>query len=279
MFLSEDYFHEKKLFDKLKQSKLSLDTIQTIVSDFQKNKERYLNKANELANFLTTFDAVYLTHPRVKSVDSLIEKLLRKAIEGREITPETYKVEITDLIGVRILHIFKSEYSIVHMRIVKEFQHTFVQNVQVNLREGDNENMYKEIHDAQIHKNQDYRSIHYLIAPFDQRDARAEIQVRTVFEDGWSEIDHRLIYKKEKSPNQLLLQHATSILNALSGDCDTLGELMREISVFDSKTNSQIGSGDSVRPESSEESSVSQSLADLMESYIQSRNKSNKDKD
>lgn len=55
--------------------------------------------------------------------------------------------------------------------------------------------------------------------------------IRRIFEEGWSEINHKLLYKKNNLSlnEEVLLEQASSILSSLAGDCDTLGELMAHI--------------------------------------------------
>lgn len=55
-----------------------------------------------------------------------------------------------------------------------------------------------------------------------------EIQTRSIFEEGWSEINHKLLYKRGnlRLDEEILLKQASSILSSLAGDCDTLGELI-----------------------------------------------------
>ncbi len=79
----------------------------------------------------------------------------------------------------------------------------------------------------------DYRSIHYTIRHTDPDGTAVpiEIQTRSIFEEGWSEINHKLLYKKEcfDIAEEALLKKASSILSSLAGDCDTLVDLMRTI--------------------------------------------------
>jgi len=77
----------------------------------------------------------------------------------------------------------------------------------------------------------EYRAIHYTMHINDKetKDARLEIQSRTIFEEGWSEINHKLVYKNKNVSDFLILSQASSILSALVGNCDTLGDLMQNI--------------------------------------------------
>ena len=77
-----------------------------------------------------------------------------------------------------------------------------------------------------------YRSIHYTIRHNeDGIMVPIEIQTRSIFEEGWSEINHKLLYKKEyfDIAEEALLKKTSSVLSSLAGDCDTLGDLMKSI--------------------------------------------------
>lgn len=93
--------------------------------------------------------------------------------------------------------IYKND-AIVIDRLIRE---TWGLNEQpiIYFREGDNtaSSVQEVLQDQFDHKQHPagYRSWHYLIktSPTKQQDI-AEIQVRTIFEEGWSEIDHQLRY-------------------------------------------------------------------------------------
>jgi hypothetical protein len=73
-------------------------------------------------------------------------------------------------------------------------------------------------------------SVHYLIL---SRPAKAihvtELQVRTVFEEGWSEIDHQVRYPRVND-DPLLAQFIT-IFNRLAGSADEMGSFLKILSV------------------------------------------------
>jgi putative GTP pyrophosphokinase len=105
---------------------------------------------------------------------------------------KTYSRMITDLVGVRALHLFKEDWHIIHDFIV----HTWdLQKKPVaNICEGDHEefiNRFKE-KGCMIHRHPfGYRSVHYVVAfsPSRVESTMVEIQVRTLLEEAWSEID------------------------------------------------------------------------------------------
>ncbi|EKH2437192.1 hypothetical protein O4M18_004240 [Escherichia coli] len=91
-----------------------------------------------------------------------------------------------------------------------------------------------KLHDA------GYRSVHYVIKTRPIKDEIfTEIQVRTIFEEGWSEIDHRIRYPDISDDH--LINHFLMIFNRLAGSADEMGafifELKETINVVSPKNN------------------------------------------
>jgi Region found in RelA / SpoT proteins. len=103
------------------------------------------------------------------------------------------------------------------------------------MRKGDSKKEYNKLERSKVEFDDEsgiYRSIHYTIKT--ELKAKLEIQTRTIFEEGWSEIHHQLLYKKTaKEQDPKTLQYISGILNRLVGDCNELGELMKNIACFE----------------------------------------------
>ena len=74
--------------------------------------------ANGFSALLQTLDGVHSTRVRLKDPDHLLEKIVRKRADKRDITIRNYRTEITDLIGARALHLFKTDWPEIHWKIV-----------------------------------------------------------------------------------------------------------------------------------------------------------------
>jgi ppGpp synthetase/RelA/SpoT-type nucleotidyltranferase len=164
---------------------------------------------------------------RLKDVEHLIEKIIRKKLHNpkREITIDNYKMEITDLIGIRILHLFKEDWV-----LINEFIQSHWETIGVPIafvREGDDEHYLKIFQEkgCKISKEKPYRSVHYLVKSQPSKEPYiAEIQMRTLFEEGWSAIDHEMIYPVNRNE---MLQRYLSILNRLAGAADEMGSFVK----------------------------------------------------
>src|SRR6266496_147111 len=98
----------------------------------------------------------------------------------------------------------------------------------VNYRKGDTtEEFEKRGFEVGEPHPDGYRSIHYIV-----KDAcLAEIQVRTVFEEGWSQIDHHFRYERNKirSKNHLIYDPYLLVFNELAHTADEMGTLLLQI--------------------------------------------------
>lgn len=73
-----------------------------------------------------------------------------------------------------------------------------------------------------------YRSIHYIIeSQPGKKKLSAEIQVRTIFQEGWSEIDHRVRYP-DYSDNEHIGVFL-DLFNGLAGSADEMGSFVKDL--------------------------------------------------
>jgi putative GTP pyrophosphokinase len=73
-----------------------------------------------------------------------------------------------------------------------------------------------------------YRSVHYLIKCQPDRNVHiVELQVRTVFEEGWSEIDHLVRYPNRSQDERL--KEFLVLFNTLAGNADEMGSFIKNL--------------------------------------------------
>jgi len=214
-------------FDSWTKANIKWEILEEIAQDYIKESANLENTAKVIANAIQKFPNVHSVRWRIKESDHLLAKIIRKrAIDNlkyKDISKENYLDVITDLIGVRALHLFKREWEAIDESIRVAW--TLFENPKAYIRIGDSELLqesfkFKEI-DIEEH-SASYRSIHYVIAstPF-KRKINAEIQVRTIFEEGWSEIDHKVKYPNYS--NNSLVIYFLEIFNRMAGSADDMG--------------------------------------------------------
>ena len=144
---------------------------------------------------------------RVKDPQHLRDKIIRKADkycnrDGRLIlTIENLPFMLNDLVGVRVIHLYTRQFAAIR----KELDDCIRDNVYV-LREGpiarvwDSEQRayYTSIGVETKESRNLYTSVHYVIGTSGQeRGGTAEIQVRTLADELWGEVDHLINYPEQ----------------------------------------------------------------------------------
>ena len=177
---------------------------------------------------------MYSVRRRVKKPEHLIEKIIRKGSKyvARGISVETYKDIVTDLIGIRVLHLFKDDWRGIHDEIMKLWE--IRETPQINIRRGDYnvaqlQESISELNCEIVVRDHGYRSVHYLIGiPVTRNDEiLVEIQVRTVFEEAWSEIDHLMRYPYDID-NPVITEYL-GIFNRIVGSADEMGTFIKNM--------------------------------------------------
>lgn len=214
------------------KSKLKWDDLKEIYNDFI-GKIHHLNSIGlSISNALQGQMGVHSVRYRVKDPEHLIEKVIRKVAENpqRKIDLSNYQQEITDLVGVRAIHLFKSNWQSIDHFVRQNWE--FKEDPIAYFRKGDTEDIKSTFNsskfDVKVHKA-GYRSLHYvLITKPTKVEHFVELQVRTLFEEGWSEIDHKIRYPYDT--NNDLINSLLMIFNRLAGSADEIGEYVKTLS-------------------------------------------------
>ncbi|HXM45893.1 MAG TPA: RelA/SpoT domain-containing protein [Bryobacteraceae bacterium] len=190
--------------------------------------------ATYISERLQLVPAVHSIKVRVKDAEHLVAKIIRKRIERPDLIVDlaSYDEHITDRIGIRALHLFKDEWKPIHEFVTNtwDLQETPI----AYFRAGDEEAVLRSFTDAGFNVQQHklgYRSIHYLIRLQPTKCKQyAELQVRTIFEEGWSEIDHRVRYPRQS--DNPYLSGILNIFNRLAGSADEVGTFVKALSQY-----------------------------------------------
>lgn len=137
---------------------------------------------------------------RRKDSEHLRDKLQRKIKSGRNITIDNFRNEVTDLIGVRILYLYQDQFEIIHNEIMRQIddrkEWKFMEDPKAYTWDPEIAKTYDNLGIGREIKETFYTSVHYVIRPYnnDSPPICCEIQVRTLFEEIWGEIDHTINY-------------------------------------------------------------------------------------
>lgn len=253
MLNQKDFFVKYNIDEAaFKSTELKWEELETIYNSYLTFKEELEPTAIMLFNKLMKSQKVHSVRYRIKDPEHLIEKIIRKKIEDKNsnITLENYKEKLTDLIGLRALHLFKEDWEFVNDFITKTWDLT--QKPVANYRKGDTEQIiefFKEKGCEPKEHKYGYRSIHYIIKTQPSKQIHyGEIQVRTIFEEAWAEIDHTIRYPYDLE-NPIFFQFLL-ILNRLSGSADEMGSFIQflkaELEVRDKLFKTQMYEKDSL---------------------------------
>jgi len=161
---------------------------------------------------------------RVKSFESFFKKYVRllKASGNSGGSLPQIPPHITDLIGIRVICPFLEDLPVVQ-ELIKEKFHV----VEVERKGGDH--TFREF---------GYESIHLLITiPQDivekaemytlKSGDTAEIQIRTILQDAWAEVEHEFVYKAEFIPFDNPLKRKLAAVNASLSLADVIFQEIR----------------------------------------------------
>lgn len=183
---------------------------------------------------------------RTKDPSHLLEKIIRKRKEKPEkfahLDHTNYYKYITDLIGIRVFFLYREDWVHFHRYITQRFENDPEQYIVDRLADFDEDadhyyiaekpKVYKRTGDSKIYDEGEidiitdgiYRSLHYIVK---YKGYYVEIQGRTLFEEGWGEIDHDIVYPYYKDDE--MLNDYSKLLNRLSGLADEMSSYFRRI--------------------------------------------------
>lgn len=132
---------------------------------------------------------------RLKDRDECIAKFQRKYQSNLELENNNYEIKnyITDIIGIRIICLYESNIDVIVAKLKSNFQVIDESNKTKELQSQDDKFGYKGQHlDLKLNNKREKLPEYEKLKNFS-----FEVQIRTIAQDAWSEIDHKLKYKKD----------------------------------------------------------------------------------
>jgi len=196
------------------------DSRQSIVNDLKKKVD----------DILSVLDTSPVVSGRIKNFNSFFSKFIRLLKMGSYSEASGMeKLTITDLLGVRVICPFIEDLQAAEEIINKNF------NV-----------IEREIKGHFTFKEFGYESTHLLISiPAELIEKYgypgtdiAEIQIRTILQDAWAEVEHELVYKAEFSPFDEPMKRKLAAVNASLSLADII---FQEIRTYQRKYSKELG--------------------------------------
>lgn len=227
--------------ERFRNSRLTWEELDEIANHFEPKRDGHQNTVKQYAEVIQKCSYVHSLSYRVKDTSHLVEKIIRKNPEylekGDSLSKSNYENHITDLMGIRILLLFKSDWIYIHDYLMEQYEDVLIEPPFVHIRKGDDDSLYRG--KIQIKDNKPYRSVHYIIRA--NNGLGIEIQVRTLYEEAWSEIDHKLRYPYNLQNE--MLRNYIDIMNRLTGVGDEMGTFINSY-LRNFQENLQLGVAD-----------------------------------
>lgn len=171
---------------------------------------------------------------RLKSADRLRQKLTKKALEqargtAPQITADNLFERINDLAGVRILHLHTNQMEIINGHILRIVAHEKLRVIEgpiANCWDVEYENLFNGFGIETRSRDSMYTSVHYILGANIRTRITFELQVRTLMEEVWGEVSHRVDYEEEDT--QQPVGHLLKILARMTSGSTRLVDCIFE---------------------------------------------------
>ena len=174
-------------------------------------------------------ELVHSTKRRMKDPGHLRGKLFRKLNVAREegkafdITCENLFLRINDLGGYRILHLHTSQVQRIHevlLQVIERAQFDLFEPPSANIWDEEAKAFFEKIGVHTEVNPRMYSSVHYVIEARSKNAVTCEIQVRTLADEIWGEIDHRINYPE--SHESVACREQLRVLARVASSCSRL---------------------------------------------------------
>ena len=233
----------------LVEAGITWDELQLIESEYR-NMEKQLRDIGKsfIDEYLYDIETagIHSYRYRTKGSAQLLEKVIRKRRENPEkfaqLDHTNYYKFVTDLIGIRVFFLYREDWKHFHRYLTSRFENNPQLYIQDRLKDFDENpehyylaerpRAYKRTGDSKIYDGNEiqiisdgiYRSLHYIIK---YKGQYIELQGRTLFEEGWGEVDHDIVYKNAEDDE--MLRDYSKLLNRLSGLADEMSSYFRRL--------------------------------------------------
>ena len=212
-------FNDKQLTEKLFLTKELMARYKCAILEVE-TKFRVLDEIFSIQNERNPIESI---KTRLKSPESIIKKLMKKNLP---MSPDAVERELSDVAGVRVICSFLDDIYMLSDCLINQDDVTLI-----------------EIKDyIKNPKENGYRSLHLIIEiPIflhnETRNMKVEVQLRTITMESWTDLEHRLRYKKDLSEE--LDSKISKELSECADLCNILDKKMLSVKniVFKSSTD------------------------------------------
>jgi ppGpp synthetase/RelA/SpoT-type nucleotidyltranferase len=215
------------------------DSQRSLVGQFLDNVDTLFSGSEHLMSL------AHSVKKRVKTSDPLRDKLARKIIkveeEGKQfdITRDNLYSKITDLAGYRILHLHTHQMDDINkeiLRLLDEAQYPILEKPKARIWDEESKSYFEKIGIETVVSPNLYSSVHYVIETSFKTKFTCEIQVRTLAEELWGEVDHTFNYPDPS--DSLACREQIRVLARAASTCSRLVDsIFSSYADFDARKN------------------------------------------
>jgi len=196
-------------------SKADLNRIDRAVLRFKQSEHLFVTFSQSLMGHLASHpdlsELIHFIKWRVKDEGSLREKLKRKTLEEKHKPKDQRNAfidefnlfeKVVDLAGVRILHLHTEQMRRIHeliIEVIHEHQYQLAGRPTAHCWDTEYERLFREFGIETEAQESMYTTVHYDIVANQRTRITCELQVRSLMDEVWSEVSHRVNYPTRSS--------------------------------------------------------------------------------
>jgi ppGpp synthetase/RelA/SpoT-type nucleotidyltranferase len=172
---------------------------------------------------------VHSTKWRLKDPSHLAGKLRRKVLDARRtgkafrITEANLLYKINDLAGFRIMHLHTQQVVPIDRelrRVFEEYRFPLFEEPTARTWDDESREFFQGIGIKTLKSPKMYTSVHYVVESNSNTRSTCEIQVRTLAEELWGEVDHSMNYPRQSKVHACREQ--IKVLARVTSSCSRL---------------------------------------------------------
>jgi len=191
---------------------------------------------------IATIPEVETVSGRTKKYEECISKFKRKYLPQIKPDDDNYKISehLTDLIGIRAVCNYSEDVHEIRRGLNKFFREIEITDKSNQLEKTEDKFGYKSLHLQLVLKSR----LKEIPEAAKFKNIKIELQIRTVIQDAWSILDHKIKYKKSIPQN---LKRRINRLSALFEIADDeFLSIQKEISIEENKVNKRLKKGSKI---------------------------------
>ena len=242
-----------------KIGKRVLHLFDELVDHFKKNQEPFKLALKSILDYVETSEKlkelVHSVKYRLKDPDHLKDKLQRKYLDAMEnkkefdINKENLFVKINDLAGFRVIHLHTKQFEQINEELKRFFadqRWVVVKKPSARTWDDESREYFRSIGIGVDASPNMYTSVHYIIKPNTRSNITCEIQVRTLMEEVWGEVDHTINYP-HKSESISCREQIKTLARATSAASRLVDSIFTTHNDFNSKIIERINAPRNVK--------------------------------